>query len=595
MLRFVCDFRKLLLAAALIACAPSQARTPEAPPAGADISPGASPDAIPEAATAHSTKTLVRAKRRMAAAAHPLATDAGVQTLKAGGSAVDAAIAMQLVLALVEPQSSGLGGGAFMLTYDAASRRVRSYDGRETAPLAAHEARFLSEGKPLRFADAVNSGLAVGTPGLLRVLELAHRRHGRLPWARLFEPAIRLAEEGFAVSPRLQAQIAGNRELYAQPAARAYFYPQGEPPAVGQRLKNPALAEVLRQVASQGAQAFYQGEIAKDLVEAVRAHPRPGDLSLEDLARYRPLEREPVCSDYRQLRLCGMGPPSSGGIAVLQMLGMLEQHRVDQMMPLSLEAVHYFAEAGRLAYADRERYLADPQVVNVPVKALLDPAYLRARGAQIDSRLSMGTALPGDPVRFLDQRGRDNAPDLPSTTHLVAVDSAGNGVSMTSTIESEFGSKIFVRGFLLNNQLTDFSLSPHDAQGVPVANRVGPGKRPRSAMAPIIATRNGQLYLLTGSPGGSAIINFVAKTLIGIIDWDMDVQQAIAHPNMGSRNREIELERDTVLESLRTGLRDKGHRVSLLRMPSGVQAIVKTPDGLTGGADPRREGVAAGE
>ncbi len=581
--RLIHPLRPLGLMLALTLCSATQARTPE------------SPDASPEAATAPSPKTLVRAKRWMVASANPLATEAGQWVLRAGGSAVDSAIAMQLVLALVEPQSSGLGGGAFMLTYEAGSRRVRSYDGRETAPGAAHEDRFIADGKPVGFMDAVNSGLAVGTPGLLRVLELAHRHQGRLPWARLFEPAIRLAEQGFPVSRRLHAQIEGNRALYAQAAARAYFYPDGQAAPVGYLLKNPVFAEVLRQVAAQGANAFYLGDIAHDIVQAVRSHPQPGDLSLDDLARYRPLERTPVCAQYRKLDLCGMGPPSSGGIAVLQMLGMLEQHRVDEMMPLSLEAVHYFAEAGRLAYADRDRYLADPDFVRVPVRALLDPGYLRQRGAQIDSRLSMGTALPGDPVRFLAWRGRDNAPDLPSTTHLVAVDTYGNGVSMTSTIESEFGSKIFVRGFLLNNQLTDFSLSPRDSQGIRVANRVEPGKRPRSAMAPMIVTRNGELYLLTGSPGGSAIINFVAKTLIGVIDWGMDVQQAIAHPNMGSRNRDSELERGTELETLVSRLRDKGHRISLLPMPSGVQAIMKTREGLSGGADPRREGVAAGD
>jgi len=572
------------LCCALLALSSSlQARTPE------------TADANPESSTVQTAKKLVKARQWMAASANPLATEAGNWALKRGGSAVDAAVAMQLVLALVEPQSSGLGGGAFLLTYDAASRRVRSYDGRETAPLAANDERFLAGGKPLVFADAVNSGLSVGTPGLLRMLELAHQRHGRLPWSRLFEPAIRLAEEGFPVSARLHVQIAGNRDLRLQPAAKAYFYPNGEPAAVGHLLKNPTLAEVLRQVAQQGAKVFYQGEIANDIVAAVRSHSRPGDLSLEDLARYRPVEREPVCSKYRKLNVCGMGPPSSGDIAVLQMLGMLEQHGVDEMMPLSLEAVHYFAEAGRLAFADRDRYLADPDFVSVPVKALLDPAYLRARGAQIDSRISMGTALPGDPVRFLEKRGQDNAPDLPSTTHLVAVDRHGNGVSMTSTIESEFGSKIFVRGFLLNNQLTDFSLSPRDAQGVSVANRVEPGKRPRSSMAPMIATSGDRLYLLAGSPGGSAIINFVAKTLIGILDWKMDVQQSIAHPNMGSRNRDIELERGTGLESFQSGLRDKSHRVSVMPMPSGVQAIVRDGGTWAGGADPRREGTAAGE
>ena len=583
MSRFSNELLKLLVIVVLVLPSPLRARAPD------------SADANPEQATAQTSKGLARARDWMVASANPLATEAGTWALRQGGSAVDAAIAMQLVLALVEPQSSGLGGGAFLLAYDAASRRVRSYDGRETAPRAANEARFLVGGKPLVFAEAVNSGLAVGTPGLVRMLELAHRRHGRLRWARLFEPAIRLAEQGFPVSPRLHAQIAGNRDLYDQPAARAYFYPDDKPAAVGHLLKNPALAQVLTRVAQQGPTAFYQGEIANDIVAAVRAHARAGDLSVEDLARYRAVEREPVCSPYRALRLCGMGPPSSGGIAVLQMLAMLEQHRVEEMMPLSLEALHYFAEAGRLAFADRDLYLADPAFVPVPVKALLDPAYVQARGAQIDSRISMGTALPGDPVGFLERRGQGNAPDLPSTTHLVAVDREGNGVSMTSTIESEFGSKIFVRGFLLNNQLTDFSLSPRDAQGRLVANRIEPGKRPRSSMAPMIATSGGQLYLLAGSPGGSAIINFVAKTLVGVLDWRMDVQQAIAHPNMGSRNRDIELERGTALESFANSLRDRGHRVSVMSMPSGVQAIVRDRDGWSGGADPRREGLAAGE
>lgn len=562
---------------------PAVARTPE------------TPDASPEAVSAKTAKSLQQARRWMAASANPLATEAGSRVLREGGSAVDAAIAMQMVLALVEPQSSGLGGGAFMLAFDARHRRIRSYDGRETAPLAAGENRFVVDGKPMAFAEAVNSGLSVGAPGMLSMLELAHRRHGLLSWARLFEPAIRLAREGFPVSARLHGQIAGNRDLVGQAAARDYFYPGGMPAPVGYLLKNPALADVLQRVATEGAQAFYRGEIAEDIVAAVRSHPRPGDLSTEDLARYRPQEREPVCGAYRGLRLCGMGPPSSGSLAVLQMLGMLEQHRVDEMMPFSLEAVHYFAEAGRLAFADRERYLADPDFVTVPVQALLDPAYLRARGAQIDSRLSMGTALPGDPVRFLSRRGEDHALEQPSTTHLVAIDRQGNGVSMTSTIESEFGSKIFVRGFLLNNQLTDFSLAPRDAQGLPVANRVEPGKRPRSAMAPMIVTSGGKLYMLAGSPGGSAIINFVAKTLIGVIDWNMDVQEAITQPNMGSRNRDTELERGTSLERHRSGLRQKGHRVNILPLTSGVHAIVQGSGGLTGGADPRREGTAAGE
>lgn len=554
-----------------------------------------SADAAPEAATGETAKTLVHAQRFMAVSANPLATQTGLQILRDGGSAVDAAIAMQLVLGLVEPQSSGIGGGAFLLHYDAVRQTVRSYDGRETAPASAHPDWFLREGRAMSFADAVNSGRSVGTPGVLRMLELVHHRHGKLPWPRLFTSAITLAEQGFAVSPRLHAQIARNRRLFAQDAARDYFYPGGQPAAVGYLLKNPAYAAVLRRVAAEGVKVFYEGEIAADIVAAVQAHTVPGELSVNDLARYRAKERAAVCGRHLQYRVCGMGPPSSGGTAVLQILGMLEQHRIDEMQATSAEAVHYFSEAGRLAFADRERYIADPDFISVPVKALLDPRYLRWRGAQIDSRISMGSALPGDPVRMLAQRGKDQAVDLPSTTHLVVVDSRGHGVSMTSTIESEFGSKIFVRGFLLNNQLTDFSLVPNDSEGRPVANRVEAGKRPRSAMAPTVVMTDGRLFMLAGSPGGSAIINFVAKTLIGVLDWRLDVQQAINLPNIGSRNRETELERGTSAESLQQDLRQRGHRVTIQSMPSGLHAIVLDKDGLTGGADPRREGQAAGD
>ncbi len=567
----------------LVPCSASLAREPM------------SADTAPEAATGKTTKTLVRAQRFMAVSANPLATQAGLQILRDGGSAVDAAIAMQLVLGLVEPQSSGIGGGAFLLHYDAARRTVRSYDGRETAPASARPDLFLRDGTALSFADAVNSGRSVGTPGVLRMLELAHRRHGKLAWPRLFVHAITLAEQGFAVSPRLHAQIAGNRRLFAQQAAREYFYPGDQPAAVGHLLKNPPYAAVLRRIAAEGVQAFYEGEIAADIVTAVQAHSVPGELGLNDLASYRAKERAVVCGRHALYRICGMGPPSSGGIAVLQMLGMLAQHRMDEMQATSAEAVHYFAEAGRLAFADRERYIADPDFITVPVQALLDPRYLHWRGAQIDSRISMGSALPGDPVRMLAKRGKDQAADLPSTTHLVVVDRRGHGVSMTSTIESEFGSKIFVRGFLLNNQLTDFSLAPNDSEGRPVANRVEAGKRPRSAMAPVVVTKEGRLFMLAGSPGGSAIINFVAKTLIGVLDWRLDVQQAINLPNIGSRNRETELERGTLAEALQQDLRQRGHRVTILPMPSGVHAIVLDKDGLTGGADPRREGRAAGD
>lgn len=561
--------------------------------AGAVHSAPAEPN--PEAATGSTDKAIITARRQMAVSANPLATDAGLRMLRAGGTAVDAAIAMQMVLNLVEPQSSGIGGGAFIVVHDAAGKRVRTYDGRETAPAAVRPERFLRDGQPLPYAEAVNSGLSVGTPGVLRALEMAHRRHGRLRWAALFEPAIALAEQGFPVSSRLHAQIAGNRQLFANEAARAYFYPDGEAVPAGQLLKNPALAEVFRRIAKDGARAFYEGEIAQDIVAAVQGHARPGELGRDDLARYRAVEREPLCASYRELRLCGMGPPSSGTVAVAQMLGMLRQHGPGSMLPGSREAVHYFSEAGRLAFADRDRYLGDPDFGVIPVAGLLDPNYLQWRGALIDSRRSMGVAQPGDPAQLLARVGHGETADVPSTSHLVAVDRYGNGVSMTSTIEAEFGSKIFVRGFLLNNQLTDFALKPTDADGRPVINRIEPGKRPRSAMAPLIVLRDGKPFLLVGSPGGSSIINFVAKTLIAVLDWRMDLQQAIALPNMGSRNRDTELERGTALESLQPDLQRMGHRVTIMPLPSGVHAIMLTRDGLQGGADPRREGRAAGD
>ena len=563
--------------------------------AAAEKRSGAQADVAPEAATASTDKSLAKASKWMVSSANPLASEAGRQILRDGGSAVDAAIAMQMVLALVEPQSSGLGGGAFVVSYDAKRRRISTIDGRETAPAAVTSQLFIKDGKPLGFADAVNSGLSVGVPGVLRALELAHQRHGRLPWARLLQPAIRLAEEGFAVSTRLHAQIKGNRDLAAQAAARAYFYPQDQPAPIGYLLKNPSLAEVLRRVASEGVSAFYRGEIAQDIVHAVQSHTRPGTLSNQDLAEYRTIEREPVCSRYRQYQLCGMGPPSSGPIAVMQMLGMLQQHEVASMLPGSREAVHYFAEAGRLAFADRDRYVADPAFVSVPVNGMLDSRYLAWRGALIDARQSMGVAQAGDPSGMLKQRGEGDAVDQASTTHLVAIDAQGNAVSMTSTIESEFGSKIFVRGFLLNNQLTDFSLLPTDPQGRAVANRVEPRKRPRSSMSPIIVLKDNQPYLLIGSPGGSSIILYVAKTLMGVLDWQLDIQQAIALPNMGSRNRDTELEQGSGLESLQQALRQSGHRVSIAPSPSGVHAIMIQPDALSGGADPRREGVALGD
>lgn len=550
----------------------------------------------PEIASGYTTRQAVKGQDLMVATANPLATQAGYRILQAGGSAVDAAIAAQLVLGLTEPQSSGIGGGGFLVHYAAANQQLRVYDSRETAPAAARPDRFLRDGKPLPFALAVNNGRSVGTPGLLRGLELAHRQQGKLPWRSLFQPAIELATQGFAVSPRLHAQIVQSRDaLAAQPAAARYFLDaEGNPWPVGHVLKNPDYAAVLSRVADKGPDTFYHGDIARDIVAAVRGHASPGDLSVSDLAGYRARVREPVCGNYREYRLCGAPPPSSGPLAVLQMLGILQHFPMNQLGPNSVQAVHYFAEAGRLAYADRGFYVGDPEFVRVPVQAMLNPAYLSERAALIHLDRSMGTALPGDPAKLLSQRAPDDALELPSTTHVVVVDGQGNVLSMTNTIESAFGSKIFVRGFLLNNELTDFSMSFQDPEGRLVANRVQAGKRPRSSMAPMIVFRDGQPYMAVGSPGGSAIINYVAKTLVGVLDWNLDIQQAIALPNMGSRNQATELEQGTALAEMAPLLRGKGHEVKLLEFPSGIQGIVIGHGALTGGADPRREGLVLG-
>jgi gamma-glutamyltranspeptidase/glutathione hydrolase len=547
----------------------------------------------PEAATGSTARQAVNGRQQMVATANRHASMAAQQILRAGGSAVDAAIAASMVLNLTEPQSSGIGGGAFMLTWDPQRRELSALDGRETTPAAARPERFVAaDGRPMAFAEAVHSGLSVGVPGLLSMLELAHRRHGVLPWARLFEPAIALAESGFAVSERLHKLIASDPFLKSDAAARAYFFDAaGQPLAIGALLRNPELAQVLRRVAREGVQAFYRGEIARDMVAAVARHRRPGDLSENDLRAYSARQRPVLCGPYRGHTVCGMPPPSSGGVAVLAMLGLLERFDLAALAPDSAQAVHLLAEAGRLAYADRDVYVADPDFVTVPTQALVDPAYLRSRSELIDARRSMGRASHGVPPGWSITAAPDASAEVPATTHLSVVDSSGRAVSMTSTIEAQFGSRIMVRGFLLNNQLTDFSLAPQDG-GRPVANRVEPGKRPRSSMAPtLVFDPQGELFMVTGSPGGSLIINYVAKTLVGVIDWKLDIQQAIALPNRGSRNRATEIEKGSALESLSQALGAMGHEVQAIEMTSGLQGIVRTPAGLVGGADPRREGL----
>jgi gamma-glutamyltranspeptidase/glutathione hydrolase len=552
----------------------------------------------PEAGTGRSDRDAVRTQKDMAVSANPLASEAGREILRRGGNAVDAAIAVQLVLGLVEPQSSGIGGGAFLVYYDRQTKEVHTYDGRETAPAAAKSDRFLGkDGKPLQFYDAVVGGKSVGVPGTVRMLELIHKKYGKLPWSQLSQPAIQLAEQGFPLSPRLHALLKKEPFLPRIEPARSYFYQSdGKPKPIDTKLVNKPYAEVLRQIARRGADAFYKGEIARDIVDTVTKAAVPGDLTTTDLANYQAKERKPVCGVYRVYKVCGMGSPSSGGLTVLQILGMLERFNLANMKPDSVEAVHLFSEAGRLAYADRGLYMADADFVPVPTDELIDPEYLQRRAALIDPKRSMGEAKPGQLSSQRAQNwGQDDSREYPSTSHLAIVDRSGNAVSMTTSIEDAFGSRLMVRGFLLNNQLTDFSFSP-TVEGKPVANRVEPGKRPRSSMSPtLVFDCNGKLVMAVGSAGGSRIINYVAKTLVGVLDWKLDTQQAVALPNFGNRNGPTELEKGTKIEQLKPGLEAMGHTVQIVEQTSGSHAIVLTHQGLVGGADPRREGVAMGD
>lgn len=558
----------------------------------------------PEAGSGYSVKPGWTAKKFMVAAANPLAVDAGYQMLKQGGSAVDAAIAVQMVLTLVEPQSSGIGGGAFLLHFD--GKQVRAFDGRETAPASATEKLFLdAAGKPMPFFDAVVGGRSVGVPGVLRMLELAHRRYGKLPWHTLFAPAIRLAEDGFTVSPRLAMLLKEEPYLKKDATAAAYFYDgNGQPWPAGHLLKNPALARTLRQIAAGGANAFYEGRIAQDIADKVAHHPtNPGGMTTADLAGYRAKVRAPVCSAYRIWMVCGMPPPSSGGIAVAQMLGILERTDLSTLKPddgaWNPQAAHLFTEAGRLAYADRNRYVADTDFVPLPGNSyapLLDKTYLAQRAALIGER-SMGHAEAGVPRGWQLAWGNDASPELPSTSHMSIVDADGHAVAMTTTIENAFGSRLMVDGFLLNNELTDFSAVAEDADG-PVANRVQPGKRPRSTMAPtFVFDQSNRLVLAIGSPGGSSIVNYVAKVLIGTLDWGLDMQRAIDLPNVGSRNGPTELEKGRVSPALIAALQARGHAMLVEDQTSGLHGIMRTRSGDAwfGGADPRREGIARGD
>ena len=538
-------------------------------------------------------------RRHMISAANPLASDAGREILRAGGSAVDADIAAQMVLTLVEPQSSGIGGGAFLMHFRKTDRKVEAYDGRETAPAAIRPDVFLTaDGKRRSFRDVSTGGAAVGVPGVIRMLALAHRDHGKLPWARLFEPAIRLADAGFTVSPRLNQMIARATDMKDFPAARTYFFtPDGDPWPVGHRLRNPALADTLRQIARGGADAFYTGDIAADIARTVRDAVRnPAGMTPGDVAIYVARKRAPVCRPYRNYRVCGMPPPTSGGLTTLQILGLLESFDMSRVPPGSINAIHLVSEASRLAYADRGQYIGDPDFVSVPVRGMLDASYLRRRAERISATESMGKALAGRPPGSGRARRAPNEREgFPSTSHLSVIDADGNAVSLTMSIERAFGSRLMVRGFLLNNQLTDFAYLPR-RNGRPVANAVAPGKRPRSSMSPtLVFDEDGKLFATVGSPGGSRIIAYVVKTLIGLIDWKLDMQAAIDLPTHVNRNGATELEKGTALAQHADALRRLGHDVRIRTLISGLHGIRVTPHGYDGGADKRREGVALGD
>ncbi len=584
--------RPLTLAAALAGLL-STAMHPDFAHAQATLAPA------PEGATGRTQKALGYATQHMVAAANPLAAEAGRQMLRAGGTAADAAVAVQFVLNLVEPQSSGIGGGAFIVHWSAANRKVTTLDGRETAPAAARPERFLgADGRPLGFMAAVVGGRSVGVPGTVKALEEAHRRWGKLPWADVIAPAVKLAEEGFAISPRLNGLLQQEQALRNDPVARAYFYTEaGQPRAVGERLRNPAFAATLKAIAAGGSAAFYQGPIAQDIVATVTGHPtNPGDMTLQDLAGYSVVEREPVCGRYRVYTICGMGPPSSGALAVQQILGLVERFDLSRAGP-GAQAAHWISEAGRLAFADRNLYVGDPAFVDVPAAGMMDRGYLASRSRLIDGERSMGTARAGEPPR---RRAGLLAPSDAQiergTSHISIIDGNGDAISMTTTIEDGFGARMMTRGgFLLNNELTDFNFAP-SANGAPVANRVEPGKRPRSSMAPtLVFDAFGRLYAVVGSPGGSQIIGYVVKTVVGLLDWRLDPQQAVDFPNFGSRNGPTEIEKGTEAEGWTAALVQRGHEVRAIEMTSGIQAIVVSPIGYLGGADSRREGVAIGD
>jgi gamma-glutamyltranspeptidase/glutathione hydrolase len=547
----------------------------------------------------------VRAATQMIVTANRYASEAGHDILRAGGSAVDAAIAAQLVLSLVEPQSSGIGGGAFMLVFDAPAATgpaLTAYEGRETAPASATPEMFLNEnGRPASFGVVGVGGLAVGVPGVMRMLEIAHRDHGRLPWSRLFDPAIELAEQGFDVSTRLHALLDGFKRFARAEEFRRYFYDEaGEPRPVGYRLRNPEYARTLRLLAAQGAEPMYSGELAAAIVREVRGNSvRAGRMTLDDLKGYTAHRSEPLCSPYRSWRVCGPQLPSSGGVTTQQILGMVSGFELAELRDDPVTAIHLIAEASRLAFADRNLYLGDPRFVESPVAALLDRGYLASRAAVIEYKRALPSVAAGAP---LEASAWDYSPgtasESPSTSHLSVVDRMGDAVAMTTSVQSSFGSQLMVGGFLLNNQLTDFDYVPEE-RGKPIANRIEGGKRPLSSMAPtLVLDERDRLRLVVGSPGGTRIIGFVTQAIVGVLDFGLDVQQAVAAPHFLAQDGPLELEEGTSAAAHAGALRALGHSVAVHDLNSGLHAIAveygDTP-ALWGGVDPRREGVALGD
>jgi gamma-glutamyltranspeptidase/glutathione hydrolase len=522
----------------------------------------------------------------MVAAAHPLAVETGLDVLRRGGTAIDAAVAMQMVLGVVEPHASGIGGGGFLLHYDAQTGRSVAYDGRETAPAGAKPDMFLGpDGKPIEFRHAVVSGMSVGVPGAVPMLELAHREHGKRSWAELFQPAIALARDGAPVALRLAGALDRLKAFVAEDAmARSiYFNADGTPMRAGETMINRPLAETMELIAREGAAGLMRGPIADEIVARVKAHVRPGTLEPADFASYAPLKREPVCAPYRVWLVCGMGPPSSGGVAILQMLALLEPFEIHREQPNRARALHLIAEASRLAFADRVRYLGDPGFVDVPVRGLLAPSYMTERRKLMSPDRSMG---PQPVEAGYPERG---------TSHLTIVDRFGNAVSFTSTIEATFGNQTMVRGFFLNNELTDFAAPPeHD--GRLHANRVQGGKRPRSSMAPtFVFDAERRLVAALGSAGGARIIGDTLQALIGVLDWNLSMQDAIDLARVTNLTGVTELEDTAAMREAAERLRGLGHQVQLRRHEGGLAGIRRQGTGWDGGADRRRDGVAKGE